>query len=97
MNGGWHAKKHLLKQLVLIYFAQIWLFKTTTATLYDVGRLVLFPIVTQPTAQQQHRVWVVGWWWWVVVVVGGGGGWWLVVDLLIMWSLPTCVEVELGL
>ena len=34
--------------------------KTTAATLYDVSKLVLSPIVTRPAAQQQHRVWVVG-------------------------------------
>ena len=42
-------------------------FKTTTSDLYDVSRLMLSPIVTQPAAQQQHRVCL-------VVGFGGWGG-----------------------
>ena len=41
-------------------------FKTTTADLYDVSRLVMSLIVTLSAAQQQHRV--------CLVVVGGGVG-----------------------
>ena len=39
----------------------------TFSDLYDVGRLVLSPIVTRPAAQPQLRV--------CLVVGGGGGGW----------------------
>jgi hypothetical protein len=38
----------------------ILVFKTTTATPYNVSRLELSPIVNQPAAQQQHIVWVGG-------------------------------------
>ena len=33
-------------------------FKATTADLYNVSRLVLSPIATQPAARQQHRGWL---------------------------------------
>ena len=55
---------------------------TFTVALYVVSRLVLSPIVTQPAAQQQHRVsWVGGGW--------GGPGHYVVT--------PTRVEVEVEL
>ena len=34
--------------------------KRTAATLYDVSKLMLSPIVTWPGAQQQHKVWLGG-------------------------------------
>ena len=45
-------------------------FKMTTATLYVFSRLVLSPSVTQPAAQQQHKIWVGGWWWWSYPLCG---------------------------
>ena len=54
------------------------------AALYDVGRLVLSPIVTRPAAQQQLRV---SW--------GGGVGWWGRPCHYVV--TPTRIEVELRL
>ena len=62
-------------------------FKTTTADLYDVSRLVLSPIVTQPAALQLHNN--------NTEFVFGGLGWW-VGSYQLSGSLPTHVEVELG-